>query len=106
MKIFKYDENTSTKLTQIEVDDSHVLADDELATLPSDFYTPAKLVNGKLVGSTLDESNEFYNTQPVVIKPDTNQLMQANMLKEIADLKQQVAELTTKVGGAENVSSD
>lgn len=94
MKIFKYDESTSTKLTQIEVDDSHVLADDELATLPNDFYTPAKLVNGKLVGSTLEESNAFYGVTEYETKPSATQQQLAMMNMQIAQLMQNNTALT------------
>lgn len=57
MYIWKYDEtNSDTKLKRIEVDDNHVLLDDELIELPEGFNTPAKLVNGKIESSTIDES--------------------------------------------------
>lgn len=56
--IFKYNESISTHLESIPVDDNHVLQSDELETLPADFLTPAKLVNGKIVSATKEESDE------------------------------------------------
>lgn len=106
-QIVKYDvNNTVTHLAFITVDDNHVLANDELETLPEGFLTPAKLVDGKIVSSTQAESDAFYRTEQVENKPSADQLMQSSMLKEIADLKQQVADLKAKVGGADNVSSN
>lgn len=74
-QIFKYDESTSTHLTMIEVQDDHVLLPDELDALPDNFYTPAKLVAGKIVGSTLEESNQFYNVKPTEVKPNSEQAL-------------------------------
>ena len=106
-QIVKYDaNNTVTHLAFITVDDNHVLANDELETLPEGFLTPAKIVDGKIVSSTQAESDAFYKNEHIENKPSADQLMQSSMLKEIADLKQQVAGLKAKVGGADNVSSN
>ena len=59
MLIWKYDENNKiTHLNMIEVPNDHQLSSDELKTLPDDFLTPAKLVNGVLTSATQEESDK------------------------------------------------
>lgn len=106
MLIYKYDKNKELGYSMIEVATNHVLQSDELTELPNPCYTPMKLVNGKLVSATLEESDEYYGNTVEKTKPSADQLMQSSMLKEIADLKKQVADLTAKVGGANDVSSN
>lgn len=62
--------------------------------------------NGKSwVESMTDE--ELIEANTVETKPSSDQLLQSNLIKEIADLKKQVADLTAKVGGADkDVSSN
>lgn len=108
MKIWKYDDsNKLTHLSMVEVDNNHELLPDELKTIPVGFLTPAKLVNGVLTSASEKESSASVSADVIPVKPSADQLIQSNLIKEVADLKKQVADLTAKVGGADkDVSSN
>lgn len=106
-QIVKYDvNNTVTHLAFITVDDNHVLANDELETLPEGFLTPAKLVDGKIVSSTQAESDAFYKTEPAEIKPDAEQTLAKQVMflsAEKDQLKMQLMQLSKAIlGGKQN----
>lgn len=87
--IYKYDEtNKATHLSTIQVEDDHVLADDELENIPADFITPAKLVDGKIISSTLEESNEYYNVEETENKPSTEQMLTKQIMALSAENNQ------------------
>lgn len=104
--IFEYDESTATHLTMISVTDDHVLADDELETLPEGFLTPAKLVNGKIVSSTQAESDDFYSVKPVEVEPSAEQALAKQVMSlstENDQLKKQLMQLSKSIlGGKQN----
>lgn len=93
MKIWKYDENNQvTHLKMIDVDDNHKLETDELLTLPNDFLTPAKLVNGALVSASAEESNA--STANVVKPvPSADQQSISLLMSKVANLEKEVATL-------------
>lgn len=92
MYIWKYDEtNSDTRLKRIEVDDNHALSDDELIELPEGFNTPAKLVNGKLTGSTDDESRTHADNWLASVGVDVSSIPDS-LQKQISDLLMQVAQ--------------
>lgn len=92
MYIWKYDEtNSDTKLKRIEVDDNHVLSDDELIELPEGFNTPAKLVNGKIESSTADESRTHADNWLASVGVDVNSIPDS-LQRQISDLLMQVAQ--------------
>lgn len=108
--IFKYNESVSTRLESIPVEDNHVLQPDELETLPADFLTPAKLVNGKIVSATKEESDETAKNYlkehgyDVDDQPTEIQQQMIGLSKQIialnadnADLKKQVADTQNQV---------
>lgn len=93
MQVWKYDEtNTATHLTLIECDDSHVVQPDELLTLPANFMTPAKLVNGRLVSASEEESNASA-VDVVKNAPSADQTNIATLMTKVAKLEQEVADL-------------
>lgn len=95
-QIWKYDGSTETHLTMVEVADDHVLGSDELATLPVNFLTPAKLVNGVLTSATQAESDnaaEQYrkdNGITVTPQPTSTQQSITMLSKQIADTNEQL----------------
>lgn len=89
--IYKYDEtNKATHLTTIQVEDDHILAGDELESIPADFITPAKLVDGKIVSSTLEESDEYYGNTFEKPKPSTTDMQFSALSMQMAKQQQQI----------------
>lgn len=93
MKIWKYDENNQvTHLKMIDVDDNHKLETDELSTLPNDFLTPAKLVNGALVSASAEESKAS-TVNVVKPVPSADQQSISLLMSKVANLEKEVATL-------------
>lgn len=103
MQIWKYDEtNSVTHLKLVECDDKHVLQSDELLTLPEDFMTPAKLVNGKLVSASEQESAASAS-DVVKAVPSVDQTNISLLMAKVAKLEQEVTSLKE---ADKNVSSN
>lgn len=103
MQVWKYDEsNEATHLKLVEYDDKHVLQPDELMTLPEGFMTPAKLVDGKLVSASEEESNASASgiVKPV---PSADQSNISLLMARVAMLEQEVKTLKE---ADKNVSSN
>lgn len=72
---------------------------------PSDKFNRPKWNGKNWVEGMTDE--ELIEANQVETKPSSNQVLASTLVKEVADLKKQVADLTAKVGGADkDVSSN
>lgn len=103
MLIWKYDENNKiTHLNMIEVPNDHQLSSDELKTLPDDFLTPAKLVNGVLTSATQEESDkaaeDYRKDNDISLTATPTQAQQS-----IAMLSTQVAQLGTQIQALQSI---
>lgn len=91
-KIYRYDPNEFTHLKIVMVEDNYSLKDDELEELPLQFLTPAKLVDGKIVSATLEESiaamSETAQTLKAAPLPVNNvqQKINQNLMKQVLNL--------------------
>lgn len=90
MLIYKYDKNKELGYSMIEVANNHVLQSDELTELPNPCYTPMKLVNGKLVSATLEESDEYYGNTVEKTKPSATDMQFSALSMQMAKQQQQI----------------
>lgn len=97
--IFKYDKKSEIGVTIYEVPEGYELKENEFDSLPEEGTAPYRLINGELVGSTVEEAQELgkewlkengYNTQPEPSKTDKTMAM---LIKQVALLQKEVATL-------------
>lgn len=97
--IFKYDKNSEIGVTVYEVPEDYELKENEFDSLPEEGTAPYRLVNGELVGSTVEEAQELgkewlkengYDTQ---VEPSKTDKTMAMLIKQVALLQQEVTAL-------------
>lgn len=97
--IFKYDKKSEIGVTIYEVPEDYELKEDEFDSLPEEGTAPYRLINGELVGSTVEEAQalgeEWLKENGYPTKPEPNQTdkTMAMLIKQVALLQKEVATL-------------
>lgn len=109
MRIYRIVENSRTGFESFDMPDNYQLQVGDYTDFPAGAYTPIKAVDGKLVGSTLEE-HEAFETQwlkdhpqdasPVVnVKPQPSAMQKANaqLMMQLATMQAQQAQVNATI---------